>query len=205
MTVARDYRGRFASGAGSSGVKIRDTDLGYAETVRRVFGFGKPTISSGILEKDGAQAKKAIESKKSLESKRTHLSDVLEDVFGAAPPVEVEHEALTVIQVATWMEFGTDRAPARSFVRAWFDENQAKIREDLGVLMVSVVQGRRTKAQILELIGQRCAASIQERISAGIAPANRPSTIAQKGSSTPLIDTGQLRSSVSYQIDQGDA
>lgn len=194
--------GRLGSSGGSK-PGIRDVDHGYSALLARVFGFGRPTISSGILEADGAANKKSIESKKSLESKRTHLSDTLEGLFGAAPPVTIEDELLTVIQVATWMEFGTEDVPARSFIRSWFDENEAKLRQELQTLMVTVISGKRTKEQILEILGQRCVASIQERISAGIAPENSPRTVARKGSSTPLIDTGQLRSSIHYRIDEG--
>jgi hypothetical protein len=112
-------------------------------------------------------------------------------------------DAISVLQIAIFNEFGTNNIPARSFIRAWFDENEAKLREDLVKLMQSVVQGTRTKEQILELLGQRCVAEIQERISAGIDPPNAASTVAKKGSSTPLVNEGLLRSAISYRVDEG--
>ena len=69
--------------------------------------------------------------------------------------------------------------------------------------MQSVIAGKRTKDEVLELLGQQCVGQIQERISEGIDPPNAPSTIRQKGSSTPLIDTGALRSAVNYRVNPG--
>ncbi len=116
-----------------------------------------------------------------------------------AQPKEGDDD-LTLLQVAIWNEFGTDNIPARSFIRSWFDENRDRVREMLRRTMELVVAGRLTKEQALERVAQKCVGEIQARISAGIAPPNAESTIAKKGSSTPLIDTGQLRSSVSYEI-----
>jgi hypothetical protein len=44
---------------------------------------------------------------------------------------------------------------------------------------------------------------IQERIKANIAPENADSTIERKGSSTPLINGGQLWQSVKHEVVQG--
>lgn len=126
---------------------------------------------------------------------RIHVG-VLEKDGGRAYP-----GGATVLQVAEWNEFGTDRIPSRSFIRAWFDENEASLRQDLTKLMQSVIRGARTPDQVLELLGLRCVGEIQQRIADGIPPANAPSTIARKGSSTPLIDTGILRSSISYRVE----
>jgi hypothetical protein len=108
---------------------------------------------------------------------------------------------VTIIEVAVWQEFGTENIPARSFIRAWFDENEDKLREELKTLMVEVVKGTRTKEQILELLGQRAVGQIQARMAESIPPPNAPSTVARKrGSTTTLIDTGVMRSAVSYRV-----
>jgi hypothetical protein len=109
-------------------------------------------------------------------------------------------DQVTIQQIAEWMEFGTEHIPARSFIRAYFDENEDKLRADLKKLLPSVLLGKRTKQQVLEIIGQRAVAEIQARISAGIDPPNALSTIERKGSSTPLVDTGILRASVTYKV-----
>jgi len=159
------------------GLTLKDTDRGYAALVARVFAAAKekPTISVGLLEGDGAQP----HGEKDVD------------------------EAVTVLQVAIWNHFGTDNIPARPFITAWFDESESALRADLVVLMQSVVRGERTSAQILELMGQRCVAQIQARMAEGVPPPNAPSTIKAKGSSTPLVNEGILRSSVSYRVEGG--
>lgn len=140
--------------------------------------------------------------------------DLLARVFGLRSRANVdvgildageEHGegAVTVLQVAAFNEFGTATIPERSFIRAWFDEHEGELRKEFAALMRNVVEGKRTREQILELLGQRCVGQIQQRIAAGISPANAPSTVRRKGSSTPLIDTGVLRSSISYRVKEG--
>jgi hypothetical protein len=125
-------------------------------------------------------------------------------VFEAAGS-ESAGDGVTVLDVAIWNEFGTDdgHVPARSFLRAWFDENQTEIRSVLLKRLQAVALGKLTKQQALEQFGLWAQAKIQARISKGIPPANAPSTVEKKGSSKPLIDKGQLRSSITFAIDLG--
>lgn len=106
--------------------------------------------------------------------------------------------ALTVLDVANIHEFGLGTAPERSFLRAYFDQNEPRIQKMLIALMEAALKGKYTKEQILEILGQKMVGEIQARISAGIEPPLAQATIDKKGSSTPLIDTGQLRASISY-------
>ncbi len=149
---------------------VSDKDNGYADLVKRVIGLRPVTIRTGILEADGAQ-----------------------------PHGEAGDE-VTLIEIACFNEFGTATIPERSFIRAWFDEAEADLRAKLTMLMQSVVRGERTRQQVLDTMGAYCVGEIQKRIAEGIAPENAPSTIAQKHSSKPLVDTGQLRSSISYDV-----
>lgn len=109
----------------------------------------------------------------------------------------------TILDIATWAEFGTQTEPARSFLRAWFDEDEEHLREVVGELLERVLRGELTKDQALEQLGAYAVGRVQQRIADGIDPPNAPSTVKHKGSSTPLIDTGLLRSSVSYKVDPG--
>ena len=115
----------------------------------------------------------------------------------------VEKDGTSVIDVAEWNEFGTATIPERSFIRAWFDEAEPQLRQDFAALMRTVAAGKRTRAEVLELMGQRMVGQVQARMSAGIPPPNKPATVRRKGSSTPLIDTGVLRSSVTYRTGGG--
>jgi hypothetical protein len=167
---------------------IRSIDHGYKALLKRVWGFGHPQIVTGIVEADGAKPKKPW------------------------PEGTTVEEALDVITVAGWMEFGftivhpdgtTEIVPARSFIRAWFDQAEPRKREELAKLMHGVISGHKTKEQVLELLGASCVGEIQERISAGIDPENKQSTIDRKGSSKPLIASGQMRGSVTFAVREG--
>lgn len=109
-------------------------------------------------------------------------------------------DELTVLEVAIANEFGTDSIPERSFVRAWFDENQGKCREAIRRMTIAVAAGKYTKEQAYELVAQRFVGEIQRRMAQGIPPPNAETTIKLKGSDKPLIDTGQLRSSITYRV-----
>lgn len=112
-----------------------------------------------------------------------------------------EHgEGTTIADVATWNEFGAGSIPERSFLRAWFDENQERIKEVIKRLLADVIAGKISEDVALERLGLWMQADIQKRIAQGIPPPNAASTIAAKGSSVPLVDTGQLRSAITFEV-----
>lgn len=156
-----------------SAVRVRSVDRGANALAKRIYGFGKVHIRVGILAKDGGEAK-------------------------------LDHEKhpgpVSVLMVAEWMEFGTSTIPSRSFIRAWFDENQAENKVQAQAALRAVARGAITKERALELLGQKFVAGIQARIAKGIPPELKEETIRRKKSSVPLIDTGQLRSSVTFEV-----
>ena len=105
-----------------------------------------------------------------------------------------------LIDVALWNEFGTETIPARSFLRTTFNQTEPEARRMLLALMKAVLAGKTTKEKALNLLGQWAQGQVQARMATSIPPPNRPSTIRQKGSSTTLIDSGQLRSAISYAV-----
>lgn len=111
--------------------------------------------------------------------------------------------AMSLIEVAAVHEFGTDTVPQRSFIRATVDEHRTEIDALETALMAQIVRGEITEEQALNLLGAKIASWMQARIAQGIPPELKPETIARKGSSKPLIDTGQLRSSLSFLVGDG--
>lgn len=158
-------------------MKVADKDLGYAALVSRVYALDSPKVSIGIHEQEGAE--------------------------------EHAEAGMTVVALGAIHEFGLGNVPERSFIRAWFDENQDRAKEALRRLMVSVVEGKRQPQQALELFAQWALGEMQKRMAEGIPPALQPETLRKKTregktGEKPLIDTGQLRSSLSYEILDGD-
>lgn len=129
--------------------------------------------------------------------KLMNIPGAIEIVAGILERGDEEHgdDGLSLLELATIHEFGNGHVPERSFIRAWFDENQGAIQARLLTeFKKEVVTGDWIRAG--ERVALWCKASIQKRIAAGIAPPNAASTIARKGSATPLIDSGVLRSAI---------
>lgn len=134
-------------------------------------------------------------------------------VQGTQAAANHQNTHLTVAQLAAIHEFGkvihqprmrrTIVIPERSFLRATIDQYRDAITRRDVLLAQGYVLGKFELKPSLELLGQYVVGLIKQRIANGIAPPNSPWTIAQKGSSKPLIDTGQLRNSITYQVDIG--
>lgn len=102
-------------------------------------------------------------------------------------------------------EFGSadGHIPERSFLRVPLWSNQQLFAKIFTMGLPQVIEGEITLRQLMEQAGARAASVSQEAISEGIAPPNAPSTVARKGSSTPLVDTGRLRQSITYVVEDG--
>ena len=159
---------------GKSGVKITDTDKGYARLVERMHNIAgsKPSVVVGILE-------------------------------GVA---DRETDGVTVLDKGIWNEFGTKNksggwhTPPRSFIRGTVDEKRAEAGQLLAFYVRQIVAVKLDEETALGRFGAWFQGQIQKRIASGIDPDNAESTIARKGSSTPLINTGQLRSAITWAI-----
>lgn len=109
----------------------------------------------------------------------------------------------TILDIATWNEYGMG-VPERSFIRDWADGNEARNSQRLTKIATEVLKGAYTVEVGLLRLGALFKGEIQSRISQGISPPNADITIKLKGSSTPLIDDGQLRSSIMAKVGKGD-
>ena len=109
----------------------------------------------------------------------------------------------TMVEIGGYQEFGTATIPARSFIGAWFDENESANLAFARDLAAKRIGGKLDYRRSLELMGVKAQGGIQKRIARGIEPPLKAETIKRKGSSKPLIDTGQLRSSITYRVVTG--
>ena len=105
-------------------------------------------------------------------------------------------------QIGRWNEFGTDRAPARSFLRSTAAIYR-RVYTDALTAGVSLAV-RRGSADIatkaVRGTAQLYHRDILRRFDAGIRPPNAPSTLARKSGTTPLIDTGAMRASILWRM-----
>lgn len=121
--------------------------------------------------------------------------------------VFAKQDSEVVIYAAT-NEFGTDRAgpnrnitiPERSFLRAGIDENKQSFRAFLAAELPKVAAGKKSKKKVLLQLGALVQGKVQGKIIKGPYAANMPSTVRAKGSSRPLVDTGRLRQSITFEV-----
>lgn len=136
---------------------------------------------------------------------RTTKASVRAGILSDAPKKAREGATgkLSLLEVAAVHEFGAPRAgiPARSFIRGTIDERAEDIARLERVMLAKVVAGDIALKPALDAVGAKVAGWIQQRIAAGIDPPLSPATVAKKKSSTPLVDTGQLRSAVSWLVE----
>lgn len=107
---------------------------------------------------------------------------------------------MSVAQLAAIHEFGTARIPKRSMLAATFEQNADRYALALRQIAVGIAFGKVDLRRGLSLFGAMVKGDVMKRIAQGIPPPNAPSTIARKGSSTPLIHTGQLRTSLDFEV-----
>lgn len=110
-------------------------------------------------------------------------------------------EEITNAEIALVHEFGSPAAniPERSFLRSTVDANREAYHKAIDRVAQHKLDGKDT-SQELDRLGMRVAADVKRTIQAGIDPPLQPETIARKGSSKPLVDTGQLITSVSHRV-----
>lgn len=161
-----------------SGVTIKISDKGASRSAASLFGANKAAVKVGV--------------------------------FGPKGEETTDDGALTMAALAAIHEFGLG-VPERSFIRSYFDAHEKQISEALikltkAALTKALERGKPvTEAEMLQVLnkmGLFMVGEMQKRIGNGdITPPLAQQTIDRKGSSTPLIDTGQLRSSISHEAE----
>ncbi len=159
---------------------VQDIDRGWRRIVRRMARVGTKGVTIGVHADD--------------EGRQTGRGDTSINNVGLA----VVHEFGATIRTGT----ATIRIPERSFLRAAFDENRSKYLRMLRLLTRRVAGGQLTVDQMLGQIGEVAKADVERLIAAGVPPDIKESTKRRKGSSVPLIDTGQLRQAIQWEIDR---
>src|SRR6056297_2103170 len=99
-------------------------------------------------------------------------------------------------------EYGTATIPKRSFIRTTFDENIKKIQRLFKKRMQIFLDsgGQNNLTNVYNALGILLQGKIRDKIDSIKTPPNAESTIKAKGSSKPLIDTGQLRQRIDYKV-----
>ena len=120
-----------------------------------------------------------------------------------------DRDGITTGQLAVAMEFGTQNAPARSWIGRTFDQKRGEVQADMQRLLGHIVGGELTVDKALNVLGAKYSAAVKNTVTQGeqIQPPNAPSTLARKLAKTregaangvrTLIDTGRMVGAVTW-------
>lgn len=118
------------------------------------------------------------------------------------PRTQKEAAAVRNVELAVIHEYGTKdgHIPARPFILSTFNAKRPEYVAMLKKLVKGIYLLKMTPTRALGLLGSKMASDMKKRIRAGIPPPNAPDTVAHKGSSKPLVDSGQLLSSITWAV-----
>ncbi len=122
---------------------------------------------------------------------------------------DVKDGEFTLCELAAVHELGTEdgHIPARAPIQTTFYlRRKQELIELQGKLAKQIVTGGMDPKRAMGILGSWGANAIKRTITEGegLPPPNAPSTIAAKGSSRPLVDTGQLKAAYNYEISESD-
>lgn len=151
---------------------LTDRDLGYRTALAALANVDNGATLVGVHEEEGAQA----------------------DASGG----------LNLASIAAVNEFGSDdgRVPERSFLRATVDVHAVAYTEQLTRATDDAAMGKRSLRDGLARLGARAEGDVKQFMTDLQDPPNAPATIAAKGSSNPLINTGRLRGAIRH-VEEG--
>lgn len=109
---------------------------------------------------------------------------------------------ITVAGIGFSHEFGTATIPERSFMRTTIKDKKKNIIALQKKLLKKIGKGEISVVNALGLIGEFTSDEIRKKIVSISSPPNSPATITKKGSSNPLVDTGQLKNSITYEVNR---
>lgn len=175
----------------------------------------KKLVKSRVVVKEIDKGLKAL--RQTLKTLKEGDSYVKAGVLGEDKKNRRKGEWITNVELAAIHEYGAPGAgiPERSFMRSTFDDNRF---EYIGMLnkMVRAIYEQRVKIKtVLGTIGAKMAADMKNRIAEGIPPPNSPEVFMRKllgskyaeqrfnetgATPKPLVDTGQLVSSITWAV-----
>lgn len=127
-------------------------------------------------------------------------------------------DGVSVAQVAYWNEYGTYSSPARPFMRPMLHKNNRNILAKLKHEYSMALRNGQNTLNVLSIIGEDVVSKIQAQILATYSPANAPITLSggwmhnkksgklfyviPKVGTHPLMDTGVMYQTCSYQVEE---
>ena len=113
-------------------------------------------------------------------------------------------DGVSVVDYAMYNEFGTSTIPARPFMETTFTKHGDELVKMAQYLAGDMIDGKIKPKKVLDTLGLWYTNKIKMTIrdAKNWAVPNAASTVAQKGSSSPLIDNGRMLGAVNYEIEK---
>lgn len=107
-------------------------------------------------------------------------------------------DGTSVITVGLVHEFGSPsrNIPQRSFLRSTVASNKREYKDIFKRLGKKIVDGKITKLEALKLLGLKVQTDVRDKIT----DIDSPELKSRDGN--PLVDTGHLRQSITYEVDE---
>lgn len=88
--------------------------------------------------------------------------------------------------------------PERSFLRTGYDENADDVAKKATRMLADVAEGRMSVEALYKGVGLELSSKIKDYARDLDSPENHPFTVDQKGSSNPLVDSGDMISGITW-------
>ena len=123
-------------------------------------------------------------------------------VVGVTAKSNARSDELTNADLAMIHEFGSPahNIPERSFLRKPLINNAEVVANLAKNAIGKFIAGEISLETALGYVGEEAKSISKVAVADGISPALKPATIKRKKSSKPLIDTGQLLNSITYEV-----
>lgn len=114
-------------------------------------------------------------------------------------------DGVAIVDYAVWNEFGTKTIPARPFMQHTADLHADETIQYSGFLIGRMIDGAIKPDKLLKNLGEFYVKRMKMvvRNAKEWAQENADSTIARKGSSSPLIDIGRMVNAINYEVTSG--
>ena len=139
---------------------------------------------------------------KALDRLRQRLVGDNRVVNVGVPEGKREEDGTPVAMIAAVHEFGSPSQgiPERPFLRVAVQRNRQKYVRLNRINLVKMLRGQATVEQALGQLGEMAKGDVQTEIRSGDFAPLKAATIKRKGSSRPLIDTGQMVQSIAWEL-----
>lgn len=88
--------------------------------------------------------------------------------------------------------------PERSFLRTGYDKNKDAVMKKAQMILADVMTGKTTARGLHQAVGLELSSKIKDYAVSLNSPPNHPFTVDQKGSSNPLVDTGDMIGGITW-------